>query len=662
MAWTKIKKKTNDEPLAASKDAHRDVLPRTGLGVGATLVDGASKFMASYGKVLVPVVLIVIVALTAWWIIGTRSNTSELELRNSIDKAAASATKLEDLRGKMEVVIAEADEAKKLQAYAQYRFAVRAFELLSRPYKAEELKKAVAVFDEYSKKFGEEEKYSAWNARVKSLSSRLGADLAFLENAEKQKLLPWKKDTRFDRPAAKEVDAGNPIVVFKTSEGEVRFELFYDEAPNAVRHFVSLCAEGFFDRTDFSAASFSNHFAAAGPYRGATVLTAGREGRPVGVELKKPTDAKDGDDVDTVPTKNPYTIEYQGSATMAFEAGMIALTRDEMDPSRARTEFMLVLEPSPAIALNFRPLGKVLGGQDAMKVARRLGSADIYYTWVEQKPKGLKPPMVNYDGWPVATEKREKKPEPVRFSKVPQQITEGGENPLIVLELEQGDILIELFEDTCPNTVKNFINLIEERFYDLNCEFYRVEGAGADLAEIYKGGGLRIIQGGNDQSKSRDKYDYNIRNEAVDNDKYDAKFGLDRGGIANARGTIAMARTGDLDGAGQEFFINLKDMTEWDRKQSPYCVFGRVIDGLDLCARVAKDDLILGAKVIRKRKGTEYLPEVKYKDKGIWQKKDKNTPPTEEEIKKAAEEAKKAKDKPAPAPSGRPNFDMNFGG
>jgi len=647
MAWTKIKKQIKpDEPLAASQDAHRDVLPRTGLSAGAQLIDGLSKFLAGYGKILVPLALAVIVALTTWWIVHSMRQTDEIDLRNKIDKAAAVA-KLDELPGKMEEVIAEADEAERLQGYAQYRYSIRAFELLARPYKADELKKVIGIFDQYLSKFGEVAEQAGWNARIKGLRDRLTTDLAFLENPASVKRLPWDHKTKFDRPKATEVEQGNAIVVFVTSVGEVAFELYEGDAENATKHLVSLCEEGFFDRADLNPQSYSNYFAATGPYRGATVVTTGKEGRPIGVELKRPTTAKEGEDVDLAPAKNPYTIEYQGSSTKAFEIGSIALGREETDPSRARTDLIFVLEPSSALDINFKPLGKLVGGEDELRTFRRIGGADIYYTYVKQKRKGVTyKPLVNYDGWPVPTLKRDKKPDPVRFGKVPLEIKDGA-NPLIVLELESGDVLIELYEDIAPNTVKNFIALIEERFYDIDCEFYRVEGSGSDIAEIYRSGGLRIIQGGNDQSKSRDKYDYNIKNEAVDNDKYDAFFGLNEGGLANMRGTLAMARTSDLDGAGQEFFINLKDMPEWDKKNSPYCVFGRVIEGLDLCAKVAKDDQILSAKVIRKRTG-EYMPEVKYKADGIWKKKEKVTPPTEEEIKKAREEAKKKKDAPAP--------------
>ncbi|MBX3474983.1 MAG: peptidylprolyl isomerase [Planctomycetes bacterium] len=668
MAWTKIRKQIKpDEPLAASQDAHRDVLPRTGLSAGAQIIDGLSKFLAGYGKILAPAVLIVIAGLTTWWIVHSMSSTSELELRNKIDRAA-SVDKLADLPGKMEEVIAEADQEGKLQAYAQYRYAVRAYDLMARPYKADEVKKVLGIFDEYLKKYGESEQQAGWNSRIKGLQSRLASDAAFLEKPDTASRLPWDHNTKFDRPKAREVDEGNPIVVFRTSVGDVRFELFENDAENAVKHLVSLCEEGFFDRSEWRAQSFSNAEFASGPYRGASVVTTGREGRPVGVELKRPTTAKDGDDVDLAPAKNPYTIAYEGSDTRAFEAGTIALGREETDPSRARTDLIVVLEPSSALDLNFKPLGKLVGGQDVQKAFARLANADIYYTFVEQKRKGVKYlPMVHYDGWPVATQKREKTPEPVRFGKIPLVIDDRA-NPLVVLELESGDVLIELFEDIAPNTVKNFINMVEERFYDIDCEFYRILGTGADLADIYRSQGERIIQGGNDQSKGRDKYDYYIRNEAFENDKYDAFFGLGMGGIANSRGTISMARIGKndgqgLDGASTEFFINLKDHPNWDTRNDPYCVFGRVIEGLHLCAQVKQDDPILSAKVIRKR-STKYVPEVKYKSDGLWKEKEKVTPPTEEDIKKAREEAKKKADKP-PAmdrPS-MPGMDgLRFGG
>ncbi|MCF6228604.1 MAG: peptidylprolyl isomerase, partial [Planctomycetes bacterium] len=208
----------------------------------------------------------------------------------------------------------------------------------------------------------------------------------------------------------------------------------------------------------------------------------------------------------------------------------------------------------------------------------------------------------------VPTVKKDKVPDPISFGKLETEIVPADSklNPIVVIETENGDILIELLEDMAPNTVANFINLIEEGFYNSECEFYRVEGTGSELRDIYKSAGARIIQGGFDQSESRADYDYGIRNEALDNKDYYAK---------NVRGTVAMARTGQLHSASTEFFINMKSYPDWDNKDKPYCVFGKVIYGLDVASNIAADDKITGAKVLRKR-DHEYIPDVKYKSGG----------------------------------------------
>lgn len=639
------KKQKRNDGVAASKDKSRDVLARTGLSGGAAFVDGASKFLAAYGKFITPVVTIIILAFGAYYFYSRSSAESEQELRNEIEQATK-VEKLEELPGKMEEVISKADDEEMLRGFARYRYATRAYELLKRPYKPAELEQVISIMDDYLKEFGESEEHPAWNTRITDLRAGLQSDLDFLASGENKANLPWTHHSSPAKPEVKIVDGQNPIVVFVTSVGTLRIELFGNDAGNAVNHFVSLCDEGFFDRTDFNSASFSNSFNASGPFRNATILTAGSTGRPIGVELEKPTTATEGEDVDVAPKENPYTIDYQGSTTRAFKAGSIALNRDNADPMRARSEFFVVLEPSDSLAQNFSPLGEILDNEDGMKVARRLAGAEIYYTYVERKTKDVDyTPRVYYDGWPVATLKRKDVPDPVRFSKLETQVVpnksvkDGGVNPLVVIELEKGDIVIELFEDVAPNTVANFINLIQQYYYNTECEFYRVEGTGTDLADIYQAGGARIIQGGFDQSQSRDGFDYGIKNEAMDSDLYRDFFHLDQGGIANARGTIAMARTNDLNSASTEFFINLKDAQHWDAKTSPYCVFGEVLYGLDLAAQVKKDDKIKSAKVIRRR-DHEYVPSVKYKSGGGY------VDLKQVELPKAAEEDAVEKDKP----------------
>lgn len=624
MARTTIKsKKKKGELIAASKDASRDVLP-SGLGMGSTFVDSASKALASYGKFIVPALTAVVLILGAIYFIGKSQTSGELAFKNRIDRVAM-ADNLDELKTGMEVIIAEAEDKGSLVGYANYRYAVRAYALLERPYAAQELQDVIGVLEGALDQLGEGGDQASWQRHVAGLHARLKADQDFLSRPEGQAVLPWTHRSKADKPetrlvAPSDEDLAEPVVVLVTSAGTLRIRLYEDDAPNAVYHVLSLFSEGFYDRTSGKAVSFSNSFNPTGLYKGATVVNAGEKGRPVGVELEKPEDedsaeeSDDSSDEDTVPEANPYSIEYQGSPTQPFVAGSFALARDPEDPSRARSEFFIVIEPSPALRLNFAPLGYVLDGEEGLKVARRLHDAEIFYTYVEQKRPGVEyVPSVYYDGWPVAMKKRTEVPEPVRFSALETEILPAGSrlNPIVVFELEGGDIVIELLEDIAPNTVANFINLIEEGFYNSECSFYRILGSAEDIGGIYREDGPRIAQGGFSGSDSREGYEYVIRNEAVDNEAYAAA------GIGNIRGSVAMARKTDLDSASTEFFINMKDWDIWDQEDSPYCVFGEVLYGLEIAQRVKQNDEIKSARVVRKR-DHKYVPQVRYAEGGGW--------------------------------------------
>jgi len=137
----------------------------------------------------------------------------------------------------------------------------------------------------------------------------------------------------------------------------------------------------------------------------------------------------------------------------------------------------------------------------------------------------------------------------------------------VKLATTKGDIVIELNEDKAPITVANFLQYVRDGFYD-GTIFHRV------IPNF-------MIQGGgfNDQMMQKATQDP-IKNEA-DN------------GLANDRGTVAMARTPDPDSATSQFFINHKDNAFLNyTAPSPqgwgYCVFGEVTDGMDVVDEIAK--------------------------------------------------------------------------
>jgi len=136
----------------------------------------------------------------------------------------------------------------------------------------------------------------------------------------------------------------------------------------------------------------------------------------------------------------------------------------------------------------------------------------------------------------------------------------------VKLTTTKGDIVIELNEEKAPVTVQNFLNYVRDGFYD-GTIFHRV------IPNF-------MIQGGgfNDQMMQKMTQDP-IKNEA-DN------------GLANDRGTIAMARTQDPNSATAQFFINHKDNaflnhTSPDIQGWGYCVFGKVTDGMDVIDAIA---------------------------------------------------------------------------
>lgn len=140
-------------------------------------------------------------------------------------------------------------------------------------------------------------------------------------------------------------------------------------------------------------------------------------------------------------------------------------------------------------------------------------------------------------------------------------------NPTVLLETTSGDILIELYADKAPATVENFLKYVNEGFY-ANTIFHRV----------IKG---FMIQGGGMNMKMEEKATHApIKNEA-DN------------GLANERGTIAMARTRDPHSATAQFFINLVD-NDFLNHSAPtldgwgYCAFGRVTEGMEVVEKIAK--------------------------------------------------------------------------
>ena len=141
------------------------------------------------------------------------------------------------------------------------------------------------------------------------------------------------------------------------------------------------------------------------------------------------------------------------------------------------------------------------------------------------------------------------------------------DNPLVLIETTCGDILVELDADKTPKTVANFLAYVDASFYS-NTIFHRV------IKDF-------MIQGGGYTMRMEEK----PTNSPVENEAAKAR--------KNVAGTIAMARTAEPHSAQAQFFINTVDNPELDFTEPTldgfgYCVFGVVVDGMDVVQKIEK--------------------------------------------------------------------------
>lgn len=139
-----------------------------------------------------------------------------------------------------------------------------------------------------------------------------------------------------------------------------------------------------------------------------------------------------------------------------------------------------------------------------------------------------------------------------------------AENPVILLQTNQGEIKLELYPEKAPITVKNFVDYVNSGFYDGTIFHRTIAGF------MIQGGGFTEDM---QQKPTKDA----IKNES-DN------------GLSNAQGTIAMARTRHPDSATSQFYINSVNNRNLDNRpgRPGYAVFGKVTEGLELVVKISR--------------------------------------------------------------------------
>lgn len=164
-------------------------------------------------------------------------------------------------------------------------------------------------------------------------------------------------------------------------------------------------------------------------------------------------------------------------------------------------------------------------------------------------------------------------------------------NPIVTFEMENGDVIkAELYPETAPNTVNNFISLVNKGFYD-----------GLIFHRVIRG---FMIQGGCPQGTGTGGPGYQIKGEFAQNGFQNP--------LAHTKGVLSMARAMHPDSAGSQFFIMHENAPHLD---GAYAAFGKVVERLDVVDKIACVDTDYSDRPLEEQKmkkvtvdtmGTEY--------------------------------------------------------
>jgi|GEM_PF-150909 len=166
-------------------------------------------------------------------------------------------------------------------------------------------------------------------------------------------------------------------------------------------------------------------------------------------------------------------------------------------------------------------------------------------------------------------------PDTKEADKAPQQDSaetdQSVKTKAALIETERGNIAIELYPDQAPQTVANFVKLVNEGFYNrYNMKFHRVVPG-------------FVVQTGDPTGTGAGGSKQRVPLEAKNKLSH------------NAKGVVAMARGADPDSATSQFYITLAPQTSLDGK---YAIFGRVISGIDILSKIEKDDMLYGIRLV----------------------------------------------------------------
>jgi cyclophilin family peptidyl-prolyl cis-trans isomerase len=268
-----------------------------------------------------------------------------------------------------------------------------------------------------------------------------------------------------------------------------------------------------------------------------------------------------------------------------IKAAQDALDTDDFEPAyELATQMLERSEKDKA------PAPKELYGIAAV-AAFFVNEYDVAEQYIEQaKSVGAwKEQEINKSGIPIESSIAKYKELWATEKELREQEAKANDLPRVKLTTSVGEIVVELFENEAPDTVGNIISLVEADFYN-GIKFHRV------LPHF-------MAQGGDPKGNGSGGPGYTIYDE-VDKPNYRRHF----------RGSLSMAKTDFPDTGGSQFFLCFTQQQNLDGKHT---VFGRVIEGMDVLAKIQRIDpekpsnveatVIEKAEVLRKREH-QYLP------------------------------------------------------
>lgn len=319
----------------------------------------------------------------------------------------------------------------------------------------------------------------------------------------------------------------NPVVTMEMAAGgTIKIELYPEAAPNTVSNFIDLVKKGFYDGLSFH--RIMPGFVVQG-------------GCPEGTGMGGP-----GHTIKGEFTANGF------KNNLKHTRGVISMARSQAYDS-AGSQFFIMHRDNANLDGNYAAFGKVISGMDIVDRIAQAPADDKAEGLALEPREVMKKVTVDTFGRTIEAPQVTKKAAPVVWN---------GPKPVVTIEMAAGGaIKIELYPHVAPNTVNNFIDLVQKGFYN-----------GLVFHRIIPG---FMIQGGCPQGSGMGGPGYGIKGEFTANG-----FPND---LSHTRGVISMARSQANDSAGSQFFIMHKDSLGLD---GSYTAFGKVISGMEVVDRI----------------------------------------------------------------------------